>query len=190
MTCPPRPKRCSTAPTSAHRDCARCWTRSCSPGRPATSRRRSASSATFPCCPTSAFFYGLVPGDEVEVALEAGVSLYLALDAIGEADEGGFRSVFCRLNGQPRVVTVRDRSVKDTRPRGERAQSDNPAHVAAPFAGAVSLTVGVGDRVEAGPDRGDDRGDEDGGADHDIARRYGRSVSPCLRWHRSMEVTC
>jgi pyruvate carboxylase len=100
--------------------------------------------------PTSAFFNGLAPGDEVEVALETGVSLYLALDAIGEADEGGFRSVFCRLNGQPRVVTVRDRSVKDTRPRGERAQSDNPAHVAAPFAGAVSLTVGVGDRVEAG----------------------------------------
>ncbi|HUC12917.1 MAG TPA: pyruvate carboxylase, partial [Acidimicrobiales bacterium] len=100
--------------------------------------------------PTSAFFNGLAPGDEVEVALETGVSLYLALDAIGEADEGGFRSVFCRLNGQPRVVTVRDRAVKDTRPKGERAQSDNPAHVAAPFAGAVSLTVGVGDRVEAG----------------------------------------
>jgi pyruvate carboxylase len=100
--------------------------------------------------PTAAFFYGLVPGDEVEVSLGAGVSLYLALDAIGEADEGGFRSVFCRLNGQPRVVTVRDRSVKDTRPRGERAQPDNPAHVAAPFAGAVSLTVGAGDRVDAG----------------------------------------
>jgi pyruvate carboxylase len=100
--------------------------------------------------PTSAFFNGLAPGDEVEVALETGVSLYLALDAIGEADESGFRSVFCRLNGQPRVVTVRDRSVKDTRPRGERAQNDNPAHVAAPFAGAVSLTVAVGDRVETG----------------------------------------
>jgi pyruvate carboxylase len=100
--------------------------------------------------PTSAFFGGLSPGDEVDVELEAGLSLYLALDAIGEADEGGFRSVFCRLNGQPRVVTVRDRSIKDTRPRGERAQSDNPAHVAAPFAGAVSLTVDVGDRVEAG----------------------------------------
>jgi pyruvate carboxylase len=100
--------------------------------------------------PTSVFFYGLAPGAEVEVPLEAGFSLYLAVDAIGEADEGGFRSVFCRLNGQPRVVTVRDRSVQDTRPRGERAQPDNPAHVAAPFAGAVSLTVGSGDRVEAG----------------------------------------
>jgi len=100
--------------------------------------------------PTSAFFYGLVPGEEVEVSLGAGVSLYMAVDAIGEADDGGFRSVFCRLNGQPRVVMVRDRSVKDSRPHGERAQPDNPAHIGAPFAGAVSLTVSAGDRVEAG----------------------------------------
>ncbi|HET9058621.1 MAG TPA: pyruvate carboxylase [Acidimicrobiales bacterium] len=100
--------------------------------------------------PSSAFFYGLVPGEEIEVVLEAGVSLYLALDAMGEADERGFRSVFCRINGQPRTVTVRDRSVQDSQPRGERAQLDNPAHVAAPFAGAVSLTVSEGDRVEAG----------------------------------------
>jgi pyruvate carboxylase len=78
------------------------------------------------------------------------MSLYLALDAVGEADERGFRSVFCRINGQPRVVTVRDRSVRDTGPRGEKAQPDNPSHVAAPFAGTVSLTVGVGDKVEAG----------------------------------------
>ena len=76
--------------------------------------------------------------------------MFLAIDAIGEADESGFRSVFCRLNGQPRVVTVRDRSVKDTVVRGERAQADNPAHVAAPFAGAVTLTVDVGDEVAAG----------------------------------------
>jgi pyruvate carboxylase len=100
--------------------------------------------------PTPAFLYGLAPGGEVHVSLKAGMSLYLALDAVGEADEGGFRSVFCRLNGQPRVVVVRDRSVQDTRPRGERAQTDNPSHVAAPFAGVVTLAVAAGDAVEAG----------------------------------------
>ncbi|MGC8627993.1 MAG: pyruvate carboxylase [Acidimicrobiales bacterium] len=100
--------------------------------------------------PTRAFLYGLAPGEEVHVSLEAGVSLYLTLDAVGEADEGGFRSVYCRLNGQPRTVVVRDRSVKDTRPRGEKAQLDNPSHVAAPFGGVVSLTVSLGQEVEAG----------------------------------------
>ena len=100
--------------------------------------------------PTSVFFYGLSPGSEVEVPLEAGVSLYLAVDAIGEADERGMRSVFCRLNGQPREVRVRDRSVRPARREAERAQLDNPAHVAAPFAGTVSVTVAAGDHVEAG----------------------------------------
>jgi len=100
--------------------------------------------------PTRAFLYGLAPGEEVHVSLEAGVSLYLTLDAVGEADEGGFRSVYCRLNGQPRTVVVRDRSVKDTRPRGEKAQLDNPSHVAAPFSGVVSLTVSLGQDVEVG----------------------------------------
>jgi pyruvate carboxylase len=100
--------------------------------------------------PTRAFLYGLAPGEEVHVSLGAGVSLYLTLDAVGEADEGGFRSVYCRLNGQPRTVVVRDRSVKDTRPRGEKAQLDNPSHVAAPFGGVVSLTVSLGQDVEVG----------------------------------------
>jgi pyruvate carboxylase len=100
--------------------------------------------------PTSAFFYGLEPGEEVEVSLGAGLSLYLAVDAIGEADDRGMRSVFCRLNGQPRVVTVRDRSLVVSRPPAEKAEADNERHVAAPFAGAVTITVSPGDHVEAG----------------------------------------
>jgi pyruvate carboxylase len=100
--------------------------------------------------PTPAFFYGLEPGEEVEVSLGAGLSLYLAVDAIGEADDRGMRSVFCRLNGQPRVVTVRDRSLVVSRPPAEKAEADNERHVAAPFAGAVTITVSPGDHVEAG----------------------------------------
>jgi pyruvate carboxylase len=138
-----------------------------SPATPPESLRRTLNTLLFPgpsrdyeesarqygdlsVLPTSAFFYGLSPGEEVEVALGTAVSLYLAVDAVGEADDRGMRSVFCRLNGQPREVRVRDRSVEVSRPRGERAQPDNPAHVAAPFAGTVSLTVGAGDHVEAG----------------------------------------
>ena len=107
-------------------------------------------SATSRSCPRRRSFTAWRQARRSKSRWGPGFPLYLALDAVGEADERGFRSVFCRLNGQPRVVTVRDRSVKDTRPRGERAQPDNPAHVAAPFAGAVSLTVRAGDRVEAG----------------------------------------
>lgn len=72
------------------------------------------------------------------------------MEAIGEADERGFRTVYCRMNGQPRVLSVRDRSVKPARPESERANPENPAHVAAPFSGVVTLQVAVGDAVEVG----------------------------------------
>ncbi|MCF2526016.1 pyruvate carboxylase [Yinghuangia soli] len=100
--------------------------------------------------PTPAFLHGLKPGEELTVELATGVAIYLAVEAIGEADERGYRTVYCRMNGQPRVLSVRDRSVKPARPESERANPDNPSHVAAPFSGVVTLQVGVGDQVEAG----------------------------------------
>ena len=50
------------------------------------------------------------------------------------------RTVVTTLNGQLRPVTVRDRSVerRDVRPR-RRPTARNPGHVAAPFAGVVTL---------------------------------------------------
>ncbi|MET7302921.1 pyruvate carboxylase [Embleya sp. NPDC005575] len=100
--------------------------------------------------PTVPFLYGLVQGEELAIELSTGVSLYLAVEAVGDADERGFRTVYCRMNGQPRVLSVRDRSVKPARPESERANPDNPKHVAAPFSGVVTLQVAVGDEVEAG----------------------------------------
>ncbi|MFI1377966.1 pyruvate carboxylase [Embleya sp. NPDC020886] len=100
--------------------------------------------------PTVPFLYGLVQGEELAITLSTGVSLYLAVEAVGDADERGFRTVYCRMNGQPRVLSVRDRSVKPARPESERANPDNPKHVAAPFSGVVTLQVAVGDEVEAG----------------------------------------
>ncbi len=120
---------------------------------PGPAREYAEASATYgnlSAIPTRAFFYGLAPGEEARVDLEAGVSVFLAIDALGEADEGGFRDVFCRVNGQPRVLTVRDQSVTDRRPAGEKARPDDPGQVGAPFTGVVTLRVRVGDAVAAG----------------------------------------
>jgi pyruvate carboxylase len=100
--------------------------------------------------PTPAFLYGFAAGEEVTVSLGPGVSLYLALDAIGEPDERGYRAVYCRMNGQPRTISVRDRSVSPARPDSERAERGNPRHVAAPFSGVVTLKARAGDQVEQG----------------------------------------
>jgi pyruvate carboxylase len=96
------------------------------------------------------FFYGLRQGEEHRVELERGVQLLIGLEAISEADERGMRTVLCILNGQLRPVLVRDRNIATDLPAAEKADKTNPDHVAAPFAGVVTVGVAAGDTVEAG----------------------------------------
>jgi len=99
---------------------------------------------------TKDHLYGLEPEQEHTVELEPGVTLLIALEAISEPDERGFRNVLTTLNGQIRPVPVRDTSVATTVKAAEKADRANARHVAAPFAGVVTLQVGEGDPVEAG----------------------------------------
>ncbi len=96
------------------------------------------------------FFYGLRHGDEHRVTLERGVELLIGLEAVSEPDERGMRTVMCILNGQLRPVVVRDRSIASEVPAAEKADRSNPDHVAAPFAGVVTVAVASGDKVGAG----------------------------------------
>jgi pyruvate carboxylase len=96
------------------------------------------------------FFYGLRHGDEHRVQIDRGVELIMGLEAISDPDERGMRTVMCILNGQLRPVLVRDEGVADTVPSAEKADKANPDHVAAPFAGVVTVNVAAGDRVSAG----------------------------------------
>jgi len=100
--------------------------------------------------PSKDFFYGLRPGEEYQVDLEPGVRLLIELEAIGEADERGMRTVMSTLNGQLRPIQVRDRSVASNLPAAEKADKNNSKHIAAPFAGVVTLSVSEGDEVTAG----------------------------------------
>ena len=76
--------------------------------------------------------------------------LLIELQAIGEADERGMRTVMSTLNGQLRPIQVRDRAAASDVPVTEKADRSNPNHVAAPFAGVVTLSVAEGDEVAAG----------------------------------------
>ncbi|MDQ0672473.1 pyruvate carboxylase [Pseudarthrobacter siccitolerans] len=99
---------------------------------------------------TRDYLYGLQRGKEHEIQLEKGVRLIASLEAVSEPDEKGMRTVMCTLNGQSRPVVVRDRSVVSNVKAAERADPAQPGHVAAPFAGAVTVTVKPGDEVKAG----------------------------------------
>jgi len=96
------------------------------------------------------FFYGLLPGKEYAVDFGPGVRLLIELEAIGEADERGMRTVMSTLNGQLRPIQVRDRAAAADVPVTEKADRSDPGHVAAPFAGVVTLAVAEGDEVAAG----------------------------------------
>ncbi|TFV61526.1 pyruvate carboxylase [Mycobacterium sp. PS03-16] len=96
------------------------------------------------------FFYGLRHGEEHRVELERGVQLLIGLEAISDPDEHGMRTVLCILNGQLRPVLVRDRSIDSVAPPLEKADRTNPDHIAAPYAGVVTVGVAVGAEVRAG----------------------------------------
>lgn len=96
------------------------------------------------------FFYGLEEDLEHTVDLEPGVTLIIELEAVSEPDERGYRTLLTTLNGQLRPVSVRDESVATEVKAAEKAEKGNDAHVAAPFAGVVTLQVEEGDTVDDG----------------------------------------
>ncbi|WP_207457794.1 pyruvate carboxylase [Desertivibrio insolitus] len=96
------------------------------------------------------YLYGLRQGAEHVIEIEKGVSLYIGLEAIGEADAKGMRTVMATLNGQLRPTFVRDRSIKVETKAAEKADPARPGHVAAPFSGVVTVGVEEGQQVAAG----------------------------------------
>ncbi|MEU5882778.1 pyruvate carboxylase [Spirillospora sp. NPDC047279] len=120
------------------------------PGPAKEYREARAAYGDLSLLPTGAFLYGLRTGQEISFDLEPGVRVLAVLEAVGEIDEAGVRQVICTVNGQLRTLSVRDKSVASDAPPVERADPNEPGHVAAPFDGSVTLRVARGDEVAAG----------------------------------------
>ncbi len=100
--------------------------------------------------PTPVFFYGLDKDEECIIDIEPGKRLIVKFLTLGEPQPNGTRTVFFELNGQPRQVRVRDRSLQADRPAARKASSGNPDHIGAPTPGLVTgVFVVTGDEVEA-----------------------------------------
>ena len=96
------------------------------------------------------YLYGLHQGVEHVVEVSKGVQLYVGLEAIGEPDDKGIRTVMAILNGQLRPVFVRDLSITVESKAAEKADTSRPGSIAAPFSGVVTLQVEEGATVVAG----------------------------------------
>ncbi len=101
--------------------------------------------------PTSVFFYGPQPGEEVSIEIESGKLLIIKLLTIGDAQEDGYRNIFFELNGQQREASVRDKSLKQVVEHRRKADPNNPLHIGVPMPGMVVETaVRVADDVKKG----------------------------------------
>ena len=101
--------------------------------------------------PTSVFFYGMQPAQEISVDLERGKTLIVRYVATSDPHDDGTRSVFFELNGQPRSVRIADRSQVAKRPPPRKAEVGNAGHVGAPMPGTIgTLVVHVGQKLVRG----------------------------------------
>jgi pyruvate carboxylase len=101
--------------------------------------------------PTSAFLYGLKPGEEISIEIEPGKTLFVKLIHTGEPDKDGYRTVLFELNGRPRETFVLDASVQTKAKPRAKADPGDPLQVGAPIPGMIStLVVSVGAKVAPG----------------------------------------
>ena len=121
------------------------------PGPAANHEEQAARYGNLAVLPSRIFWYGLDlnQGDRT-VELRPGVKVLVGLEAVGEPNDDGIRSVVFRLNGQFRPIDVRDRQASSNLVESEKASAHNPGHVPAPFRGVVNVNVAPGDVVEAG----------------------------------------
>jgi pyruvate carboxylase len=101
--------------------------------------------------PTSAYFYGLKPGEEISVDIEEGKTLFIKLINVGPPDKDGSRVLLFELNGMPRETTIFDRSIKAEFKSRPKADPDNPLQVGAPIPGLItSLHATAGSKTAKG----------------------------------------
>jgi pyruvate carboxylase len=101
--------------------------------------------------PTSVFFYGMEPQEQISVEIAPGKTLEIRLQAISETTEAGEVKVFFELNGQPRTIRVPNRAVASQIAQQKKAEDGNENHVGSPMPGTIaSVAVKAGSKVNPG----------------------------------------
>jgi pyruvate carboxylase len=101
--------------------------------------------------PTPAFFYGLRPGEEINIAIEEGKSLIVRLVNIGEPDKDARRTVTYELNGRTREAFIVDKKIAPVAKTRPKADIADPLQNGAPIPGIIAnIAVTVGQKVVKG----------------------------------------
>lgn len=101
--------------------------------------------------PTPVFFYGLESGEEIAIEIETGKTLIVKFLTVSEPRADGNRTVFFELNGQPREISILDKSIETSSSRNTKADEGNPGHVGSSMPGmVVNVAITAGDDVKKG----------------------------------------
>ena len=101
--------------------------------------------------PTSAFFYGLQPGEEISVEIEEGKVLIIRLVGVSAPDKDGRCTVNYELNGITREAFVLDKKVAPKTKSRVKADLADPLQAPAPIPGLiVVMSASVGAKVAKG----------------------------------------
>ncbi|TXT18305.1 MAG: pyruvate carboxylase, partial [Planctomycetota bacterium] len=101
--------------------------------------------------PTPVFFFGMNTGEEISIDIESGKTLIIKYLTMSEPHADGSRNVFFELNGQPRDVTIIDRSLEPTEKHAVKADPADAKQVGASMPGmVVTVAIQPGDSVKKG----------------------------------------
>ncbi len=97
--------------------------------------------------PTKAFFYPLKSDEEILIRLDPGKKLLVQYLYKLEPDENGMRTVYFRLNGQTRAVSIRDLNVNVEKSQNRKVSE--ASDVGAPIQGKLTkFLVDEGDEIK------------------------------------------
>ncbi|MEQ8473527.1 MAG: pyruvate carboxylase [Marinoscillum sp.] len=96
--------------------------------------------------PTKAFFFGLEQDEELFVEIGKGKHIIIKLQYISKPNEDGKCKVYFELNGQTRIIEVRDQQYKVTKILHKKATEDH--EVGSPLQGRLAeIKVKEGDKI-------------------------------------------
>ncbi len=100
---------------------------------------------------TPTYLYGMRLGEEIEVEIEQGKTLFIRLASISEPRSDGTRVIYFELNGQSREIIMKDKNIQSDIIELPKADEEDPKQIGATMPGTViKMLCNEGDKVEKG----------------------------------------
>jgi pyruvate carboxylase len=87
--------------------------------------------------PTKCFFYGMDIGEEIRIELQPGKTIIVKLLSVSNPNEEGIRIVFLKVNGENRLVEVKDKSLNIIKNENLKVDVSDINQLGAPLQGLL-----------------------------------------------------